>query len=66
VRPEGLGKLKTFIHLIGSRTRDLATCSIVPLTTALTRARNNGSRLVVKRCQEILLFVVCIVMARIL
>jgi hypothetical protein len=29
VRPEGLGKLKT-AHLIGSRTRDLPKCSIVP------------------------------------
>jgi hypothetical protein len=28
--PEGLGKLKKFIHLIGSRTRDLLACSIVP------------------------------------
>jgi hypothetical protein len=30
VRPERLGKLKKFFHLIGSRTRDLAACSIVP------------------------------------
>jgi hypothetical protein len=30
VRPEGLGKLKNFIHLIGSRTRDLPACSTVP------------------------------------
>jgi hypothetical protein len=31
VRPEGLDKLKEkkFIHLIGSRTRDLSACSIV-------------------------------------
>jgi hypothetical protein len=29
VRPEGLGKLKKFIHLIGSRTRDLPACSIL-------------------------------------
>jgi hypothetical protein len=29
VRPEGLGKLKKFFHLIGSRTRDLPACSIV-------------------------------------
>jgi hypothetical protein len=28
-RPEGLGKLKKVIHLIGSRTRDLPACSIV-------------------------------------
>jgi hypothetical protein len=31
VRLEGLGKFKNkFIHLIGSRTRDLPACSIVP------------------------------------
>jgi hypothetical protein len=30
VRPEGLGKLKKIIHLIGSQIRDLQTCSIVP------------------------------------
>jgi hypothetical protein len=30
VRPEGLGKLKKFILLIGSRTHDLPVCSIVP------------------------------------
>jgi hypothetical protein len=29
MQPEGLGKLKKFIHLIGSRTRNLPTCSIV-------------------------------------
>jgi hypothetical protein len=27
---EGLGKLKKCIHLIGSRTRDIPACSIVP------------------------------------
>jgi hypothetical protein len=27
VRPEGLGKLKIFIHLIGSQTRDFPVCS---------------------------------------
>jgi hypothetical protein len=27
---EGLGKLKTFLHLIGSRTHDLPACSIAP------------------------------------
>jgi hypothetical protein len=33
VLPEGLGILKKFIHLIGSRTRDLPACSYrVPLT----------------------------------
>jgi hypothetical protein len=30
VQLKGLGKLKKFIHLFGSRTRDLPTCSIVP------------------------------------
>jgi hypothetical protein len=30
MRPEGLGKLRTFTHLIGCRTRDLPACSIVP------------------------------------
>jgi hypothetical protein len=30
VRPEGLGKFKKFIHLIGSRTRDIPACSVVP------------------------------------
>jgi hypothetical protein len=29
VRPEGLGKLKKFVHLIGSRIRDLPACSLV-------------------------------------
>jgi hypothetical protein len=30
VLPEGLGKLKKFIHLIGCRTRNIPACSIVP------------------------------------
>jgi hypothetical protein len=30
MRPEGLGKLKKFILLIGSQARDLPACSIVP------------------------------------
>jgi hypothetical protein len=29
MRPEELGKLKKFIHLIGSRTHDLPACSTV-------------------------------------
>jgi hypothetical protein len=37
VRLEGLGKFKKFIHLIGSRTRDLSACSIVPQPTTLPR-----------------------------
>jgi hypothetical protein len=30
VWPEGLGKLIKFLYLIGSRTRDLPSCSVVP------------------------------------
>jgi hypothetical protein len=30
VRPEGLDKLKKFIYLFGSRTRNLPVCSLVP------------------------------------
>jgi hypothetical protein len=37
VRLEGLGQLKK-IHLIGTRTRDLPLCSIVPQPTTLPRA----------------------------
>jgi hypothetical protein len=37
VRLEGLGKLKK-IHLIGTRTRDVSACSIVPQSTTLPRA----------------------------
>jgi hypothetical protein len=37
VRLEGLGQLKE-IHLIGTRTRDLPACSIVPQPTTLPRA----------------------------
>jgi hypothetical protein len=32
--PEGLGKLKKFIHYIGSRTRDLSASSTVGIATA--------------------------------
>jgi hypothetical protein len=38
VRLEGLGKLKKKIHLIGTRTRDLPACTIVPQPTTLPRA----------------------------
>jgi hypothetical protein len=44
VRPEGLGKMKKFIHLIGSRTRDLPESApniwgiTVTLKPCLTRA----------------------------
>jgi hypothetical protein len=37
VRPEGLGKFEK-IHLIGTRSRDLPACSIVPQPTMLPRA----------------------------
>jgi hypothetical protein len=30
MRLEGLGKLEILIHLIGSRTRDLPACRLVP------------------------------------
>jgi hypothetical protein len=42
VRPEGLGKLKKkCIHLIGSRTRNLTACSLMPqpLATSWPRIR---------------------------
>jgi hypothetical protein len=38
VQLEGLSKLKKKIHLIGTRTRDLPDCSIVPQPTTLPRA----------------------------
>jgi hypothetical protein len=37
VRLEGLDQLK-IVHLIGTRTRDLPACSIVPQPTTLPRA----------------------------
>jgi hypothetical protein len=37
VRLEGLRQLKKIIHLIGTRTRDLPVCSIVPQPTTLPR-----------------------------
>jgi hypothetical protein len=41
VRPEGLCKLKKLIHLIGSQTRDLPTCSIVPQFTRKQGSMHN-------------------------
>jgi hypothetical protein len=38
MRLEGLGKLKKKIHLMGTQTRDLPACSIVPPPTTLPRA----------------------------
>jgi hypothetical protein len=35
---ERLGQLKKFTDLIGTRTRDLPTCSTVPQPTTLPRA----------------------------
>jgi hypothetical protein len=41
---EGLGKLKKFIHLIGSRTRDLPDCNRVPqLLLEITRINSSHS-----------------------
>jgi hypothetical protein len=40
---EGLGKLKK-ISLIGTRTRDLPACSIVPQPTTLSRAPHTQIR----------------------
>jgi hypothetical protein len=37
VRLEGLGQLQN-VHLIGTRSRDLPACSIVPQQTTLPRA----------------------------
>jgi hypothetical protein len=39
VRLEGLGRLKKSNYLIGNRTRNLSTCSIVPQPTTLPRGR---------------------------
>jgi hypothetical protein len=38
LRLEGLSKLKKKIHLIGTQSRDLAACSILPQPTTLPRA----------------------------
>jgi hypothetical protein len=38
VRPEGLGKLRTFIQHIASRTRNLPACSLSAITSTLPRA----------------------------
>jgi hypothetical protein len=37
-RLEGLGKLKTFSDLIGTQTRDLLACSIVPRQSMVPHA----------------------------
>jgi hypothetical protein len=42
VRPEGLGKLKELIHLIGYRTRDLPACSIMPQPHKQNRSSRSG------------------------
>jgi hypothetical protein len=41
VRLDGLGKMKEFNDLIGTRTRDLPACSTVPQQTMLQRAPQN-------------------------
>jgi hypothetical protein len=43
VRVERLAKLKV-IHLIGTRTRDLPACSIVPQPTTLPRTLDKNIR----------------------
>jgi hypothetical protein len=48
VRLEALGKLKTVNDLIGSRTRDLPACSIVPQPTTLPRDLSNVNQSVFK------------------
>jgi hypothetical protein len=40
VRLEGFGQLKKSNYLIGTRTRDLPACTIVPQPTTLPRAPN--------------------------
>jgi hypothetical protein len=56
VRPEGLGKLKKLFYLMGSRTRYLPACTIVPQPlrysvphiTTTTNNNNNAKILCVK------------------
>jgi hypothetical protein len=43
VRLEGTGKLKKFIHLIRTRTRDLPACSIALQPSTLQHAPNNNN-----------------------
>jgi hypothetical protein len=43
VRLEGLGQLKKFNELIGTRTRDLPACSIAPQLTTLPRTPQSKS-----------------------
>jgi hypothetical protein len=54
VRLEGLGQLKKFSDLIGTRTRDLPVCSIVSQPTTLRRAP-------VKRVERLLLLLLLVV-----
>jgi hypothetical protein len=49
VRLEGLGKLKKFNDLIGNRTRDLPSCSIVPQATTLPRSPTSNKFFIIKR-----------------
>jgi hypothetical protein len=51
MRPEGLVKLKKFMHLISSRTRDLLACSVVNSSTLPhTQMRARGSVVVKALC----------------
>jgi hypothetical protein len=43
VLPEGLGKLKKLINLIGSGIRDLPACSVVPSSTLQRAPANNNN-----------------------
>jgi hypothetical protein len=49
VRLEGLGQFKKSSELIGNRTRDLPTCSIVPQPTALPEYLSGGPSCAVAR-----------------
>jgi hypothetical protein len=54
VRPEGLDKFKEkkkFNYLIGTGTRDLAACSIVPQPSTVQHTEhnnNNSARIIIK------------------
>jgi hypothetical protein len=52
VRLEGLGKLKNINDLIGTRTRDIPVCSIVPQPSTLPRPSRVKSKGSIKYIQE--------------
>jgi hypothetical protein len=47
---EGLGELKKFNHLIGSRTRDLLACNIAPQPCTLPLTPSISKRFETKYC----------------